>query len=523
MGEAQEAAGVVALGGTTAELAPLVRAAGWRIGAPADVLLVDARAHRDAIAVCDAEALAQSAALLALIGDASDAVAAYEAGATHVLAGPVDAASLSTALRFAARHTRRVRGMGRSRRAGEEQQGAVERFLATLPRDAAASVAAVAMTRFDAVNAAYGRGAGDVLLQETERRIVASVPCEAVVERGAGARFLVALHAAPAAAAETIGAIEASLARRFAVGDVEASLGVRIGLAHRGPAEGPAALVDRAREALVAAVAADGAGVRVAPDPGAAPALRLAADLHRAIDRGEIDILFQPQVSLHDGAIVGVEALARWEHPLHGALGAETLFAAAARADLGLVLSEHIHRLALTRAAVWPEPIDRLRVAVNVTAADLARHDFAERFLALIATCGIAPQRITAEVTETGLVDDLATAGGRLAMLRAAGVRVAIDDFGTGYSSLAYLAALPLDYLKIDRSLLTDIATSPRVRAVVRGIVRIAADLQLRTIAEGVEDATQRDLLAQEGCDIYQGFLCAGPLDEAALARLVTG
>lgn len=128
---------------------------------------------------------------------------------------------------------------------------------------------------------------------------------------------------------------------------------------------------------------------------------------------------------------------------------------------------------------------------------------------------------MTVEVTESGFVTDLAEASARLERLREVGLRVAIDDFGTGYSSLAYLKALPLDYLKIDRSLTQDIAGGHRGRVVVRGIIAIANGLGLTTIAEGVEDDEQHDLLAAEGCDLYQGFLCAGPLDEVALAALI--
>ena len=233
-------------------------------------------------------------------------------------------------------------------------------------------------------------------------------------------------------------------------------------------------------------------------------------------------MLFQPQVVIAGGTIAVVEALARWRHPRRGPLGAGALLAAAERAGLGIVLSEHIQSLALARAARWPAGLGRLRLALNVTAADIARADFVARFLARVDASGIARARVTAEITETGLIDDLDAARGLLTALREAGCRVAVDDFGTGYSSLAYLAALPLDYLKIDRALTQDIAGDRRQRAVTEGVLAIARALHLETVAEGVETEHQRALLAGHGCTYYQGFLCAPPLDDAALAALVT-
>jgi EAL domain-containing protein (putative c-di-GMP-specific phosphodiesterase class I)/GGDEF domain-containing protein len=523
----QDHLGAVALCGGAAELGGLAQAAGWRVvDGAAEVRLVDARSGTAAVIGEDASAVADRAALLAIVRDAEGAACAYDAGATHVLIGDPTAKSVALELRFAGRYARRLRGTGRARRAGETGDGAAACFVAALPADVPVTVAVIATTRFDTVNAAYGRDAGDVLLRETGARIAAALPPAAVIERDDGARFVIAFRDSDVAARARIATIEASLSRRFALGTEEASLGVRIGVAHRAPGEAADALVRRAREALMQALASDGAVVHVAPSSRAAHGMRLAADLHRAIDRDEIDILFQPQVSLGGmaapgGRIVGVEALARWEHPEHGVLGAETLFVAAERAGLGLALSEHIQSLALSLAARWSGPLAALRVAVNVTAADLLRGDFVERFLGIVARSAIDPARVTAEVTESGFVTDLAAASARLDRLRAAGLRVAIDDFGTGYSSLSYLKELPLDYLKIDRSLTQDIAGAPRGRVVVRGIIAIAAGLGLKTIAEGVEDREQRDLLAAEGCDLYQGFLCAGPLSEDALAELI--
>ena len=243
--------------------------------------------------------------------------------------------------------------------------------------------------------------------------------------------------------------------------------------------------------------------------------------MHRALERAEIGVRLQPQFEVATGRIVGVEALARWRHPSLGEIGAETLFAAAARAGIDAQLSDHVQRRALAAAANWPRALGDLRLSINVTAADIARPGFADHLLGRIDASGFSRGRLTLEVTESGIMEDLGEAARLLTELRAAGCRVAIDDFGTGYSSLAYLKALPLDYLKIDKKLSQDIAGSHRDRVVVRGVIDMARSLGLAVIAEGVETREQLDLLAKEGCQYYQGYLCSEPVDVPALAQLI--
>ncbi|MFD2500332.1 EAL domain-containing protein [Rhizorhabdus histidinilytica] len=161
------------------------------------------------------------------------------------------------------------------------------------------------------------------------------------------------------------------------------------------------------------------------------------------------------------------------------------MFATAARSDFVVQLSTYVQQRALEVAASWPEHMGNLRLSVNVTAADIAQPNFVEDFLSRVDKAGFPRDRLTAEVTESGLIADLAGAAGLLAQLRGAGLRVAIDDFGTGYSSLAYLKALPLDYLKIDKTLAEDITGSTRDRIVVRGVIEMARSLGLAVITEG--------------------------------------
>jgi EAL domain-containing protein (putative c-di-GMP-specific phosphodiesterase class I)/DNA-binding NarL/FixJ family response regulator len=247
----------------------------------------------------------------------------------------------------------------------------------------------------------------------------------------------------------------------------------------------------------------------------------LAEELPQAIANNEIDVLFQPQVSCASGAIVGAEALARWRHPRLGEIGAETLMAAAARARVGPVLSAHIQDCALGIVAGWPDALGHLRVAINVTAEDLATPDFVAQILERIASSGIAPERLTFEITESGLIESLEEAAESLRALRGRGCHIAIDDFGTGYSSLAYLNTLPLDTLKLDRKMTQQMVSSARDRIVVRGVIGMARSLGLTVVAEGIETREQLHRVIAEGCDVYQGYLCSPPVDSVRLQELV--
>jgi diguanylate cyclase (GGDEF)-like protein len=389
----------------------------------------------------------------------------------------------------------------------------------------------LAVSRFDTINAAFGRATGDAVLQAAARRIERLADSDGrrrLVARIAGAEFAVLL-AAPTSLGEgrfLAGQLVEAIGRPFMSGDHVITLGSRAGVVASEPGDDAAALLRRASAALAEAKASDAGPVKVV-DAGAASdsALgdQLEIDLRRALDQDEIEILFQPQVSVATRRIVGAEALARWRHPRFGELGAVTLFSVAERSDYLVQLSDHVQRKAVAAAAAWPDSLERLRLSVNITAADIVRPGFAEQFIALVAETGFDAARLTVEVTESGLIEDLAAAGNLLARLREGGLRVAIDDFGTGYSSLAYLKALPLDYLKIDKRLVEDISGSPRDQVVVRSVIDMARSLGLEVIAEGVESEEQLALLAREGCTLYQGFLCSPPVEVDKLVELVAG
>jgi diguanylate cyclase (GGDEF)-like protein len=414
-------------------------------------------------------------------------------------------------------------------RDGRAARAWLDRQLASGDPEPKAVVLLLAVSRFDAINAAFGRATGDSVLQAAARRIERLLDADGrrrLVARVGGAEFAILLGA-PTSLSEgrfVAGQLVEAIGRPFMSGDHVITLGSRAGVVAAEPGDDAASLLRRASAALAEAKGTDAGPIRVL-DAGAASdtALgdRLEIDLRRALDQDEIEILFQPQVSIASRRIVGVEALARWRHPEFGELGATTLFNVAERSDYLTQLSDHVQRKAVTAAAAWPAALAGLRLSVNITAADIVRPGFAGQFLRLVDESGFDRSRLTVEVTESGLIEDLAAAGTLLAGLRQGGLRVAIDDFGTGYSSLAYLKALPLDYLKIDKRLCEDITGSVRDQVVVRSVIDMARSLGLEVVAEGVETDEQLALLAREGCTLYQGFLCSQPVDPARLVELL--
>ena len=239
--------------------------------------------------------------------------------------------------------------------------------------------------------------------------------------------------------------------------------------------------------------------------------------LERAIAADSIELRFQPQSDPRSGHVEGAEALARWS----GADSTESLFARAAAVGLTERLSRHIQRKALAMAAQWCGPLADLKLSLNLTPEDLARESYDDWLVAELAAAKFDPRRLTLEITESSLVIDQAIVATRLARLRALGIEIAIDDFGTGYANLAYLTSLALDTLKIDRGLIADLVGGSRDRIVVKAMIGMARELGLKVVVEGVETIAQLALVADWGCDLYQGFLTAGALDEAELARFV--
>ena len=259
-------------------------------------------------------------------------------------------------------------------------------------------------------------------------------------------------------------------------------------------------------------------GKRASDRPAPPPPVPARDQLLEAVIAHErIALAFQPQIEPRTGRVLGVEALARWS----GAASPERLFERASAAGLAERLSRLVQRKALRAAGAWEGALRRLNLSINVLPEDLLRPGYDQWLLEEIAVAGVAPQRVTVEITESALLSDYEAIGERLERLRDAGVSIAVDDFGSGYANMSYLANLPLDALKIDRSLIAGISGGSRDRIVVRAMIGLARDLDLKVVVEGVESTSQLTLLADWGCDVYQGFVGAGPLDETELARFV--
>jgi EAL domain-containing protein (putative c-di-GMP-specific phosphodiesterase class I) len=260
-------------------------------------------------------------------------------------------------------------------------------------------------------------------------------------------------------------------------------------------------------------------GRRASDQPVPTPAIR-ASDhlLEGAIAHERIEVLFQPLIDPRTGEIVGAEALARSDL----AESAHALFERAAAAGLAERLSRLVQRKALRCAGAWEKPLKNLILSINILPEDISREGFDDWLLAEISTAGVDPSKVTAEITESALIVDEHVVAERLTRLREAGITIAVDDFGTGYANLAYLTSLPVDMLKIDRALVADIVGGVRDRIVVKAMIRLARDLDLKVAVEGVESTDQLALLAEWGCDLYQGFLGAGALTQEELWRFVS-
>jgi EAL domain-containing protein (putative c-di-GMP-specific phosphodiesterase class I) len=239
--------------------------------------------------------------------------------------------------------------------------------------------------------------------------------------------------------------------------------------------------------------------------------------LENAIAREQVEVLFQPLIEPRTGRVVAAEALAR--SPI--APSATDLFERAAAGGLEERLSRLLQRKALRAAAVWEGPLKDLRLSINLLPQEVSRPGYEQWLLDEIGAVGIDPKRITVEITENALVSDKPAVAARLSRLRDAGIRIAVDDFGTGYASLAYLTTLPLDMIKIDRGLIADLVGGARDQIVVKAMIRLARELDLDVVVEGVENTGQLALLAEWGCDLYQGFLGAGALAHDELMSFV--
>jgi diguanylate cyclase (GGDEF)-like protein/PAS domain S-box-containing protein len=251
--------------------------------------------------------------------------------------------------------------------------------------------------------------------------------------------------------------------------------------------------------------------------------LKIETELRSAIDHGELRVFYQAKVDLRGLRVVGAEALLRWQHPSRGLTGPVEIIAIAEESGLIVSITQWVILQVCRQVAAWrAQGVSSVPVSINLDATSLQTAGLVECIAAALAETGLDASAIEFEVTETGLMQDLARASRTLQALRDLGLKLSIDDFGTGYSSLAYLKRLPVDGLKIDRSFVQDLATDASDAALTTAIIAMGLSLNLELIAEGVETWEQADFLAQRGCFLIQGYLFSKPVASADFAALLS-
>ena len=366
------------------------------------------------------------------------------------------------------------------------------------------------------VNESLGHAAGDKLLAEVARRLRAFAPPAALVGRVGGDEFVVTLRSESIEAAAQLAVdLREQIRDPIMFGtltlDVDTAVGVVV---HPDHGTDPATLLQRADVAATVAKSVPG-GVQLFSaglESRSVRRLELAGDLRRALDNDELEVYFQPKVTLTDRRLVGVECLARWEHPAHGAVSPEDFVAVAEHTGQLGRLTEAVLKEGLRRCREWADADRPLSVAVNLSPRSLVDPGFPNRVEALLSEYGVAPGQVTFEIKEDGVIGPTDRPLPTLRRLRELGVRLSVDDFGTGYSSLSYLRRLPVHEVKIDRSFVQGMTTDAGDLAIVRAVVALSLQFGLTVVAEGVESELTLDLLKEMGCEIGQGFLFSRPL-----------
>ncbi len=387
-------------------------------------------------------------------------------------------------------------------------------FTASDTRLRSSAVVCFDLDRFKVINDTLGHHIGDLVLRGVAARATDLLPNDAVVARLGGDEYAALFSGAQAAddavafATHIVAASNKPLdadGRQVLVGT---SAGVALADARD---KGPDDILRRADMALYRAKSGGGSGFVVfdrAMLHSFMEQQRLELELKRALEKGEFEVWYQPQVELSTNRMVGVEALVRWRHPKRGLVPPDEFIPAAE--SMGLIddLGRLVLESACTEVAGWAQPI---RLAVNASSAQFARGDIAEFVSQTLKRTGFPASRLDLEITESLFIQPSATVHGALGALRAMGVGIALDDFGTGYSSLSYIQNFPITKIKLDKSFVADLPENTGSAAIVRAVTRLTKDLGLLLVAEGVENAAQLALLKSVGVDQVQGFLFGRP------------
>jgi diguanylate cyclase (GGDEF)-like protein len=397
------------------------------------------------------------------------------------------------------------------------------RFLEILDRDlhgrdprTPLAVAILDLDRFKEINDSFGHHLGDQLLRKVADRLGQAVGTTGVLARLGGDEFGVILTTAEVDRAREITAgLLAALRRPFDLEQIALHVDASIGVAAF-PDHGTdrSTLLRRADTAMYVAKT-DHSGVAVATGAADNDAgrrrLTTLEELRTGLDRGELTLHYQPQMHLASGTVSAVEALVRWNHPSRGVVYPDGFLPIAEHAGLMGRITLQVLEMALQRIHSWRAEGLNLTVAVNLSASNLQDPDLPSYIADALLHHGVPPAALHLEVTEEVLMRDAVRATQVLTALRSMGIRLAVDDYGTGYSSLAYLHALPVDDLKLDRAFVSRCDTDPRSAAIVKSTVELAHNLDMRMIAEGVENEAVLDRLRQWECDFVQGYHLARP------------
>lgn len=374
---------------------------------------------------------------------------------------------------------------------------------------------------FKDINNAIGREGADAVLAEVAVRLQAAMPEGSLIGRFGGDEFAVAFMADDAdAAVRTLRAAVGAVSRPIWM-DQMILVGISAGVAQvPRDAKTSEELMRRADLALLASKRKGrGLVMRFEPELETEIADRhfVFRELKRAISEQTLQVHYQPIVAAAGSRIVGVEALARWTHPIRGSIPPTVFVEVAEQNGLMEELGAFVLRQALTDSKRWPD----LFICVNLSPIQVRDRTFVQTLANILSETGVDPARVVLEITEGVLIQSPDDARDRLQKMRALGVRIALDDFGSGYSSLGYLQKFPIDKLKIDKSFVEPLGRSSNAGVIIQAIVALGRALNLSVLVEGVETEEQRVLLRLAGCDEMQGFLFARPAARETIDRLL--
>jgi diguanylate cyclase (GGDEF)-like protein len=383
-----------------------------------------------------------------------------------------------------------------------------------------------------ALNEAYGRDQGDLLLSLVAERLQAYAADRSGLARSSGNGFALLLAGLEGSSAdvraralEKAGEVQYALRALYWLDKTPYHASVSIGIVtYAGAGQDPEEIFTRAELALFRAQSAGPEAIRFYDgDLRAAAGARVALEqeLRDGIRESQFELFYQPQVS--GARITGAEALLRWRHPGKGLVPPAAFIPVAEDTGLIIPLGDWVLRTACVRLAAWARDAEfaALTVSVNVSARQFREEGFAPRVLDILRDTGAPAARLRLELTESLLLHDLEGTVEKMTQLRGQGVQFSLDDFGTGYSSLSYLRRLPLTELKIDQSFVRDVLIDENAAVIARTVISLGAGLGLQVLAEGVESAPQRDFLARNQCRLWQGYLFGRPMPVAEFEDLL--